>query len=63
MFQVEPPEGWHFEPVSVTLTVDGHSDLCSQAKDINFYFKGFSVYGQVSKSHYQYMDVYSWNAY
>lgn len=47
ILQVQPPEGWLFEPTSVALHIDGTSDLCSQSKDINFYFKGFSIYGQV----------------
>lgn len=35
------------EPMSVDLHVDGVNDPCSQGKDINFTFLGFSVTGQV----------------
>ena len=32
------------------LTFDGRNDPCSQNKDINFEFKGFTVYGKVSSA-------------
>jgi hypothetical protein len=48
-FQIEPPAGWSFEPKEVILNVDGITDQCSQGKDINFVFKGFTVTGKVSK--------------
>jgi hypothetical protein len=48
IFQIEPPAGWSFEPKEVILNVDGTTDLCSQGKDINFIFKGFSITGKVS---------------
>ncbi|GAB6022208.1 nodal modulator [Chamberlinius hualienensis] len=47
VIKVEPPEGWYFEPTSVSLQIDGNSDVCSQAKDINFYFKGFKIEGKL----------------
>jgi hypothetical protein len=48
VLQIEPPEGWSFEPKDVILNVDGTTDYCSQGKDINFVFKGFAVTGKVS---------------
>ena len=36
------------EPKEVRLDVDGETDKCSRAEDINFEMIGFSVYGQVS---------------
>lgn len=47
IIQVEPPVGWQFEPTKVALHIDGTTDPCSQGKDINFYFKGFSIIGKV----------------
>ncbi|GBN80464.1 Nodal modulator 2 [Araneus ventricosus] len=47
VLKIEPPSGWSFEPSSVNLHVDGTSDPCSLNQDINFNFKGFTVYGQV----------------
>lgn len=47
-FQIEPPEGWSFEPKEVILNVDGITDQCSQGKDINFVFMGFAITGKVS---------------
>ncbi|KAH6937604.1 hypothetical protein HPB50_001893 [Hyalomma asiaticum] len=41
--RVEPPPGWVFEPASVDLHIDGATDPCSTAQDINFVFKGFSI--------------------
>ena len=46
--QIEPPEGWSFEPKEVNLVVDGSTDKCSQGKDINFVFRGFAVIGKAS---------------
>lgn len=45
--RVDPPPGWVFEPLSVDLHVDGTTDPCSTAKDIDFLFKGFSILGKV----------------
>ncbi|KAH9371903.1 hypothetical protein HPB48_003515 [Haemaphysalis longicornis] len=45
--RVDPPPGWVFEPPSVDLHIDGTTDPCSTAKDINFVFKGFSILGKV----------------
>lgn len=45
--KVDPPPGWVFEPPSVDLHIDGTTDPCSTAKDIDFVFKGFSVVGKV----------------
>ena len=35
------------EPEEVSLKVDGETDQCSRAEDINFEIVGFSIYGQV----------------
>ena len=35
------------EPEEVSLKVDGETDQCSRAEDINFEIIGFSIYGQV----------------
>lgn len=48
--QLESPLGWTFEPVSVTIAMDGKTDLCSQGEDINFVFKGFGIAGRVGSS-------------
>ncbi|XP_037561921.1 nodal modulator 2-like [Dermacentor silvarum] len=45
--RVDPPPGWVFEPASVDLHIDGTTDPCSTAQDINFVFKGFSIVGKV----------------
>eukprot|EP00057_Strongylocentrotus_purpuratus_P025423 XP_011679897.1 PREDICTED: nodal modulator 1 [Strongylocentrotus purpuratus] len=47
VLKLEPPSGWSFEPTSVDLKIDGESDPCSQGKDINFFFKGYTVSGKV----------------
>lgn len=47
VIQVEPPLGWQFEPTRVPVHIDGTSDPCTLGKDINFYFKGFSIMGKV----------------
>ncbi|KAK8772025.1 hypothetical protein V5799_024734 [Amblyomma americanum] len=43
---VEPPAGWVFEPTAVDLHVDGVTDPCSTAQDIDFTFQGFSILGK-----------------
>lgn len=45
--RVEPPPGWLFEPAAVDLHVDGVTDPCSTARDIDFVFQGFSILGKV----------------
>lgn len=45
--RVEPPPGWVFEPTVVDLHVDGVTDPCSAARDIDFVFQGFSILGKV----------------
>lgn len=47
ILRIEPPKGWTFHPKEVPLTFDGRTDPCSQNKDINFEFKGFTVFGKV----------------
>ncbi|XP_063960103.1 BOS complex subunit NOMO1-like isoform X2 [Lytechinus pictus] len=47
ILKLEPPSGWSFEPTSVDLKIDGENDPCSQGKDINFFFKGYTVSGKV----------------
>lgn len=47
ILKVEPPGGWGFEPTTVALHVDGVKDACSRGEDINFVFKGFSIFGKV----------------
>ncbi|GFT64984.1 nodal modulator 2 [Nephila pilipes] len=47
VLKIEPPSGWSFEPSSVDLHVDGTTDPCSLNQDINFNFKGFTVFGQI----------------
>lgn len=47
ILKIEPPQGWSFEPSSVSLHIDGNSDPCSLNQDINFIFKGFTLTGQV----------------
>ncbi|XP_039273388.2 BOS complex subunit NOMO1-like [Styela clava] len=48
VLKVHPPNGWSFDPMSIDLHVDGVNDPCSQGKDINFEFLGFTVTGQVT---------------
>lgn len=38
------------DPESVDIHIDGETDKCSRSEDINFHFKGFSVFGQVVSS-------------
>lgn len=45
--QIEGPKGWAFEPAQVPFTFDGKTDICSKNTDINFVFKGFSIFGKV----------------
>lgn len=45
--RVDPPPGWLFEPSSVDLHIDGTTDPCSTAQDINFVFRGFSIVDKV----------------
>ena len=40
------------EPTSVDLRIDGETDPCSQGKDINFFFRGYTVSGKVSGWHH-----------
>ncbi|XP_025074789.1 nodal modulator 3 [Pogonomyrmex barbatus] len=47
VLKVDPPRGWSFEPIEVSLNVDGITDDCSQGKDINFTFKGFGITGRI----------------
>ncbi|RWS26889.1 nodal modulator 3-like isoform X2, partial [Leptotrombidium deliense] len=48
VLKIDPPEGWSFEPKEVALTVDGSAnDMCSNNKDVNFMFKGFTVMGKI----------------
>lgn len=47
VLKIEPPTGWSFEPSSVNLHVDGTNDPCSLNQDINFNFKGFTIFGQI----------------
>lgn len=46
--QVVSPNGWSFEPSSFPIKIDRETDQCSQGKDINFKFQGFSVNGKAS---------------
>lgn len=48
--QISPPEGWTFDPSEVIVNFDGETDPCSLGQDINFDFKGFSVFGSVISS-------------
>lgn len=48
VLKLEPPRGWSFEPLEISLKVDDSStNLCSQGKDVNFIFKGFGITGKV----------------
>lgn len=46
--QIEGPKGWSFEPTQVPFYFDGKTDICSKQTDVNFVFKGFSIFGKVS---------------
>jgi hypothetical protein len=45
--KVVSPNGWSFNPSSFPINIDRETDQCSQGKDINFLFQGFSVNGKV----------------
>lgn len=47
ILQINPPSGWGFSPQQIPLKIDGVTDPCSQGKDLNFVFTGFSVMGQI----------------
>ncbi len=51
--QVLTPPGWVVEPAQVEIFVDGESDPCSLHQDLNFDFKGYSVFGSVRRSEKQ----------
>ncbi|KAH9388587.1 Nodal modulator [Tyrophagus putrescentiae] len=48
--QIEGPKGWSFEPTQVPFYFDGKTDICSKQTDVNFVFKGFSIFGKVFSS-------------
>uniref|UniRef100_A0A1I8AU23 Carboxypeptidase regulatory-like domain-containing protein n=1 Tax=Steinernema glaseri TaxID=37863 RepID=A0A1I8AU23_9BILA len=41
------PAGWNFAPASVSVKIDGETDACTLAQDINFSLDGFSIEGHV----------------
>ncbi|UXI20244.1 homeobox protein ceh-1-like [Sarcoptes scabiei] len=45
--KVLAPSGWMFEPDELNLEFDGVNDLCSKQIDINFIFKGYTIFGKV----------------
>ena len=47
ILKVVSPNGWSFKPSSFPINIDRETDKCSQGKDINFLFQGFSVNGKV----------------
>ena len=47
VLRITPPQGWIFEPTEVEFNFDGKNDLCSKQTDINFVFKGFTIFGKV----------------
>ena len=47
VLRIEPPKGWTFDPTEVSFNFDGKTDICSKQTDINFVFKGFSIFGKV----------------
>ena len=47
VLRITPPQGWIFEPNEVEFNFDGKNDLCSKQTDINFVFKGFTIFGKV----------------
>uniref|UniRef100_T1IP66 SD-repeat containing protein B domain-containing protein n=1 Tax=Strigamia maritima TaxID=126957 RepID=T1IP66_STRMM len=52
VLKIEAPPRWNFEPKQVALIIDGQNDVCSQGKDTNFYFEGFTINGKVvSREH------------
>ena len=44
--RVEGPNGWAFDPPAVDIDINGE-DPCSNGRDINFDFRGFSIMGKV----------------
>lgn len=46
--RVAAPAGYSFEPEEIKFNFDGVNDICSQKKDVNFYFKGFGITGKVN---------------
>ncbi|CAG7829680.1 unnamed protein product [Allacma fusca] len=50
VLKISPPEGWTFDPPEYQIRFDGKTDVCSKEVDLNFDFKGFSIYGQVSSA-------------
>lgn len=49
--RVNPPAGWIFEPMFRDIDVNGVDDDCTNEKDINFYFKGFTLSGIVTNAY------------
>lgn len=47
VIKVVSPNGWSFKPSSFPVNIDRETDWCSQGKDINFVFQGFSINGKV----------------
>jgi len=47
VLQINPPSGWGFAPQQIALNIDGVNDPCSQGKDLNFVFTGFTVNGKI----------------
>ena len=45
--RIEPPNGWSFDPMEVSFDFNGKTDICSKQTDVNFVFKGFSIFGKV----------------
>ena len=48
--RVNPPEGWLFEPMHIDIDVNGKDDDCTNERDINFHFKGFTLSGVVTNA-------------
>lgn len=48
IIRVAAPAGYSFEPEEIKFNFDGVNDICSQKKDVNFYFKGFGITGKVN---------------
>jgi hypothetical protein len=46
--RVAAPAGYSFEPEEISFNFDGVNDICSQKKDVNFFFKGFGITGKVN---------------
>lgn len=47
VLRIEAPDGWLFDPMEISFNFDGENDICSTQVDINFVFKGFSIFGKV----------------